>query len=74
MARPEERAGKRWNQEHAARAIRSVENQHGIRDLAVRIALRRADRRVMQPNFGKRLAVREFKIAGNEIAFLWRNA
>ena len=52
LAGPEEDARKRWNQEHAAGAIRAVENQHRIRNAAARIPLRRADGRVVQPHLG----------------------
>ncbi len=74
LAGPEEHARKRGDQEHAAGAVRAMKNQHGIRDAAVCVPLRRADRRVVQPHLGKRLAIRKFEIVRDEIAFLRRHS
>ena len=74
LAGAKEHSRKRRNKPHAAGAIRAVQNQHGVGDAAAGVAVRRADRRVMQPHLRKRLAVRKFEIVRDEIAFLGRHS
>ena len=73
LAGAEEHARERRNEPHAAGAIGAVQNQHGVGDAPARVALRRAERRVVQPHLGKRLPVGKFEIVRDEIAFLGRH-
>ncbi len=73
LAGAEEHARECGNQPHFAGAIGAVQNHHGVRDAAARVAARFTERRVMQPHFGKRLAVGKFEIVRDEIAFFGRH-
>ena len=51
-----------------AAAAGAVADEHGVADDALRILLRLAERAVVQPQLGQRLAVREPEVADHEVA------
>jgi hypothetical protein len=50
---------------------RSMSDENGIRDLALRVLVDLAESSIMNPQFGQRFAGNEFEIANGVIAFGW---
>ena len=57
-------------EELLARAAGAVEDHHRIVDFALRIAMRRAERGVMDPKFGQRLARHKGEVLEDRVGFL----
>src|SRR5690242_13894992 len=50
-----------------------MQNEHGVCDVTIRIALGSADCGVMHANFRKRFTICKLEISRNEVAFLGRH-
>ena len=73
-ARHEQHAGELRPDELLPVAAGAVQDQHRVGHVAPRVALRLAQRGVMQPQLRQGLAGLEVEIAGDEVAFLVRRA
>ena len=74
LAGTEQFVGELRRQKLASRAAGAVQDHHRVVDLAARVAVRLAERGVVEPHFGKRLAREETYVSRREIRFRRRPA